>query len=735
VTAERLASLFPGLRTIDVKRLSAEEGRNLARLLLRRWAPGNEAAAEAIAHGAEGHPLFIDALVHYGGALGEHAGPIRLDEALVSHVAASGDAARLLVELLAVAGTPLRQEVLVTALGAERPEEFSRLVSTLRVAHLVSISGGRAADAIELYHDRVRSAVLAHLDAESIAQHHRALALAFERVASSDAEALARHWRGAGDAKAAAKHAEIAARAAASALAFDRAADWYQVALDLGAPTGAAARELHERLGDALADAGRGAAAAAAYRRASEGASAAGRLDLQRRGADQLLRAGHLDEGLDALSAVLATIGMKLPATPLLALLSLVWWRLWVRLRGLRYTPRDASEVAASELTKVDTCWSVSFGLAMVDNIRGAAFQARHLSLALATGELRRVHRALTIEMPYVARGGVRTAKRLDALMDRVERLTMDIGEPYAMGFYFAALGLAHQLLGRFRAALEASDSAEVFLRDCAGMGSELANARIFAFTSLSRLGKMGELCRRQPVYLHEAVERGDVYAAVQYRIGHPSLRWIVEDDVESGRAGTNDAMAGWSARTFHTEHYYELISHTHFDLYAGDYGRAHERVLSKWGPLRESLLLLVQAVRVQGRHLRASTAIALASDTKDRAARLSLVSSAARDARALEREGAPWAVAFAKLTQAGVESVRGGDAARTVALLRDAIAAFDGESMALHAASSRRALGGLLGGDEGAAMVREADEWMRSETIVSPEKMARLMAPGVSRG
>jgi hypothetical protein len=54
---------------------------------------------------------------------------------------------------------------------------------------------------------------------------------------------------------------------------------------------------------------------------------------------------------------------------------------------------------------------------------------------------------------------------------------------------------------------------------------------------------------------------------------------------------------------------------------------------------------------------------------------------------------------------------------------------------MALHAASSRRALGGLLGGDEGAAMVREADEWMRSETIVSPEKMARLMAPGVSRG
>jgi hypothetical protein len=266
-----------------------------------------------------------------------------------------------------------------------------------------------------------------------------------------------------------------------------------------------------------------------------------------------------------------------------------------------------------------------------------------------------------------------------------------------------------------------------VFLRNCAGTASELANARIFALTSLSRLGRMKELCRRQPLYVHDAVERGDVYAAVQFRVGHASLRWLVQDDVEKGRAEASEAMAVWSGRTFHIEHYYELFAHTHFDLYAGDFARARERFLAKWPPLRRSLLLLVQAVRVQALQMRASTALALAAETKDPK---ELLADAVRDARALERERIPWAVAFAKVVRAEVALATRGDGERAARLLREAAAGFETADMALYAACSRRALGEVLGGDEGSAMVREVDAWMRSETVVSPERIARLMVP-----
>ena len=64
---------------------------------------------------------------------------------------------------------------------------------------------------------------------------HRRLALTLEQAAHADAEVVATHWRGAGDAERAAHHAVRAAEAAVATLAFRRAAGLYQLALDLGA--------------------------------------------------------------------------------------------------------------------------------------------------------------------------------------------------------------------------------------------------------------------------------------------------------------------------------------------------------------------------------------------------------------------------------------------------------------------------------------------------------------------
>ena len=132
-------------------------------------------------------------------------------------------------------------------------------------------TGVRATDRIELYHARIRVAVLAHLDEKAIRAHHELLAVSLETLQAPDAEALAAHWLGAGNSAAAAKYMLLAAEHASEKLAFDQAAELYTRALELREKSTARTsrdeeRNLEIKLGDALAKAGRGPAAAEAYR-------------------------------------------------------------------------------------------------------------------------------------------------------------------------------------------------------------------------------------------------------------------------------------------------------------------------------------------------------------------------------------------------------------------------------------------------------------------------------------
>jgi hypothetical protein len=50
---------------------------------------------------------------------------------------------------------------------------------------------------------------------------------------------------------------------------------------------------------------------------------------------------------------------------------------------------------------------------------------------------------------------------------------------------------------------------------------------------------------------------------------------------------------------------------------------------------------------------------------------------------------------------------------------------------MACYAAVARRRLGQLLGGVEGAQLIADADEWMRGQQVVRPERITTMLAPG----
>jgi serine/threonine protein kinase len=733
-----LATMIPGdVRHIHLDRLPREQACDLARLLVERTAPGLPVSPKTIAEEAEGHPLFIDEIVRHLFLVGAPStGALRLDDALWSRILVLDDQPRKLVEIVAVAGAPMSQEIASKALGLGG-NEFAKLASFLRVAHLVRTTGARGSDTIEPYHGRIRNAVLSNLHPSVQRSHHDRIALALETSSDPDAESLAIHWQGAGDFDKAAKYVLTAAEEATQALAFDRAAKLYQRAIKLRLRAAQRAtreeeRSLERKLGDALSNAGRGALAAKAYRSAAQGANAAEGLDLERRAAEQLLRSGHFDDGIKATKALLARVGMRLPESTLWVVFEIIFWRLVIKLRGYGYRETDPTQVPARELTRIDIVWSVAFALALVDVMRGQLFQTKNLLFSLRVGEPYRVSRSLSIEVSYSGLRGGRGWKVTSKLMKQSEELARKTGDPHAIAWSKVCKTVALYLAGRFRESLTLSDEAQTMYREqAAGTAWETSTLNLFALQSLSALGDMKELCRRAPAALREARDRGDLYATVNLRIGHPNFYWLVIDDPDGARREADEAMRQWSKEGFHLEHYYELFALTNADLYSGEAARAHERVVRCWPAMRKSLLTRVQSVQLYAWQLRGRTALALAE--RDEARREELLAIATMDARYMQRERMPWSNGMATLLCAGVANLRGQrDLAKT--LLARALAQLESADMALYAEVTRMRMASLAQGDEAASQRAIAMAWMTTHAVRDPDRMAATLAPGFPR-
>ena len=730
-TAAPLAELASDFRDVHLQPLPLQEARKLAALLLRSFDEGNELDPAAIAAESRGNPLFIDELVRHGAAGGgARSAPLALEDVLWERINALGEPASRILTLLAIAGTPMSETIIAQAASVSLGE-FSLQLAQLRAAGLVHMTGMSGSDAIQCRHDRVRTAVVSHLDAEARRRGSFSLALALESTKDADAVALALHWHGAGDEDRALAYALKGAEAASEALAFDHAAELYESALASPHLAPADERLVAERLGDALVNAGRGIRAAAAYRRAARGAPTANALDLERRAADQLLRAGHFDEGLSAVRTVLSSIGLSLPETALEALIRFLVGRLVLWLRRLRFVRRDATEIAATELMRVDVCRSVSFGLGVVDPVRGAAFQVRALLLALRAGEVKRVAFALSSECVYVARHGGASFRRAMGLADRAQGLAEAAGDPHAIAYAHATRGVACYLNGRFTEARDLSGSAiEMFRGKCKGVAWELAVSQFFEANALAQLGELLRLAENLPRALRDAFERGDRYAAVCLRIGLTNLHWLAIDEAKEAEKQVREAMTEWSNEGFHLEHLYELLASVNIDLYVGRPREAYARVAARWEALRRSLLpFTTQSVRILSRYARARSAIAAVEDGDD----VQLLRVAERDARVLARERAAWSLPLAKTVRASL-AWREGAEGQALALLREAIAGFEAVDMKLHAAAARRRLSALVAGDAGRELERASNEWMASEKVKNPDRIAQVFIPGFTR-
>ena len=719
------------VRSLAVDPLQPADAEALARLLLGETEGADRFAAQ-IAQEAGGSPFYVQALVEYAqGAASLRRSLaartiVRLDELLDARLVDVDPPTRRLLEIVAIAGSPTPRAVAEQA--AELDDEAQRrALPMLRAEHFLRSVRQGERHLVVCYHDRVRQAVVGGLAPEVRAERHRKLAFSLEAHGGADVEQLLVHFNAAGEVEKAADYAIVAAGKAAAALAFDRAASLYRSALSLRDAHDEPSRQLRIALANALANAGRGEESAREFMLAAEGANVAQRLDAQRRAAEQLMRSGHIDAGIDVSRRVLDAVGMRWPETYRAALFSFIWRAIQVFFRGLRFEERDLSQVSAEDVMQIDVLWSVAGATFTVDTIRAKAFQKHMLLLSLRAGEPFRVTRALTTEVLASAARGTRYRRRTAAINKRAREIADRLGDPKALGFSLLAEGTAHFLEGDWRAAFQRCERSTATLRDhCTGVTWELATGQIFALMALWFLGETAELLRRVPALVAEAEARGDLYLVTCLRIGRLNGTWLVADEPARARQEVTEAMAAWSHGETHLQHYYELLALAQIDLYLGDGRAALERVDATWNRLASAFLFRVQSVRLDALFLRARAALACASGDHE-ATRLR---RAVKDAKRILAEGATWAAPLARLILAAVDA-REGHVARAMITLERAEHELEAAEMKLFLAAARHRRGELVGGAAGSALMAQARETMTSESVVDPARTTELLAPG----
>ncbi|XXT21323.1 protein kinase [Sorangium sp. So ce429] len=681
----------------------------------------------AVVREAGGCPLFIGELARFTLA-GEDssAGRLSMDDAIRARVAQLPEAARRYMEAVATAGCPLPDVVLRAAAGLATltPKDRHLLVHDNLVRIRVSASG----EEVEPWHDRIRESVVAGLGVERRREYHLGLARALEAAGMDDAALLADHYLQGGEPSRALPYFVSAGDRAAEALAFDYAAHQYRRAIQLSSAPDV---ELRIRLADALRNAGRGPEAAQEYLDAAERVDRERALALRIQATEQFLFSGEYAAGEATIRDVLARVDLSPARNALASFGEFVWGTLRLRWRGLDFVERPSAAVPRESLQQLDILWSAAIGMSMVNLIEAQAIQKRHLLLALETGELRRLLRALDIELAFSAAPGGRDERVSDELARRADALASRTDDAHGRAFTVMCHSAVHWQRGRWLEAYRCTSSALADLRrGCIGATWELDTAQLVKLDALTWMGRWGEVREELSATLADAVRRGDRYIETHLRTRLGWLIRIAQDDPARARQELDASIHRWTAEGFSIVHFWELTGQLWIRLYEGRAQAALELLRERAFALRLSMLLQSQLYRAQFIDLRARVELAAAKEAPEgSSARRRGVEAAARDGQRLMDEDMPWTRALGHAVLGAVAAARG-QAHLARAPWERAAAGFDAASMALHAAAVRHRLGQLLGGDEGRGLVERAEASLRAEGVARPERMVRALYP-----
>jgi hypothetical protein len=712
---------------LPVDALSSEEGSELASALLADAQPLSGLLHDAIAAEGEGVPFFITELVQHVRLRGGHRGlnassePVSLEQVLRDRIQSMPSGAQRLLEVLSVAGGPIEQGVAIDAAGLGHGDRSALLA--LRAARLIRTRGTRESDTAETYHDRVRETVAAALDEGTLRGIHAQIALALERHDVHDPERLVLHFSGAGDGMRAGETAVDAADAAAEKLAFNRAAELYARAIELlGLDEQDSQRrsQLYQRVGEMLANAGRGAAAAEAYLHAARGRNDAGARRLERLAAQQYLRSGHFDLGSKLAARCFRAVGMSVLDTKSHSLATYAWNKLLLNMSGYaanyREGPSVADEHAEEQLATLDATFRE---LGVIDLAQGAALQTRYLRYALRAHDDERVMHGLAWQA-WSAAMTQRSPEGALKILAQAEALAASKNTPYARATALSARAGCALFQRRMGDVLQPATEAErLFVENCAGTHWEQNIAATYRYTAVEQMGGFKTVLDEAPIRAAEASDRDDRFGAAVLTLFLTFSQLAIDQPQEAQRflAIERARLPDDSYGPFHV---WCGIRTAHTLLYLGEYEDAYRHMREQMARFNASSLSRGRFYVTTMRSLMARCTVA--APTADR----SSLRMAERHARSLLACQQPHAEALGVLLLAEVAHRHGDDDMSAQTLER-----WIGRGPSRHAAMLRlyaqRALGSLVGGDGGRALISDCDGRLRAEGVAAPAAWARV--------
>ncbi len=692
---------------LHVGPLGRDEVRTVAGAVLGREI--DERELHEISGDSTGNPLLLrQLLLARATQLGARAS---FDDVVAERIARLDETQRAYVELVSLAGRPIDEEVVANILGTTGAGVLA--ARHVLIAECFVLRADARSRAVECYHDQIRERVLRALPIERAKRHHARLGAELEGRPDAEPEALALHFRGAGDVAKSLLYTEQAGDIAAQALAFERAAKLYESAAS--SASGDESDRLRVKQGDALSNAGRSLDAAAVFLDVS--ARKARDIDLRVRAGDELLRAGQLDRGLEILREIARAIGERIPDSDALIQLAVVWngWKLY------RFRVSDAAlcrQPTPFQQHQLALCMTVASQLAMVDPPSGALFVRKHLLLARKFGSPADIARGLVYEasfsahMPKLAPGGPAWSA---ALVAQSRALLAHVDAPDVVATAFFADATVAYALGRWREARHGFERAIDVMRREVVVGVRWYVAICQSFIAFMRWmeGDVPAIRRHIDEYMEGAAGYLSLETAMAHRVG--AMLALCDDDPIGARRLACEMIGKWPAGSWRLQHHFDAVAQTEIDLYEGKLSEAWDRAFLLWkksaaaGVFQQRFL--VPFSRIQ------RARIALAAGWDDRAA---------RDIRALERWPDPWASAMGRLLRSALCAMRG-DQDQARRLLEAGERDMGKWELRLYELAARWRLGNLT---HRADMTTFAASELSALGVQNPERMVSILLP-----
>ncbi len=677
-----------------------------------------KAAAEAIARDAGGSPFLALELARWAARSGSEKRPATLDEVVRRQVERLPDGARSLLEASALAGVPMPSWMLgrVAHVSGD-PLPVVRLLCARQLLRASSVNLGE----VEPYHDRVREVVASRLPSERRRELHTELGAMLLGMEGAEPEMVARHLA-LGGAKARALPLFVrAAKRAAAAFAYDHAVALHREALACAEES--ARPDLEAKLAEMMVLGGRSADAAPIFARlaARTGDGTEGER-WRRRAAEEWLKCGRLDLGIDVLREVLRAVGLRYPDSQTEAMARAVARILRIRNLDGSFVPREERDIPTRDLARLDATRAAGTGLMLVDPLRGYGFLARFLLDAREIGEPTRVAAGLAFNAVTLCRGGEEGFSRATKWLAVTRRVATERDDTYLHGLADACEAGIRVCTGRWASAAELALSAPNKLRKSGTPATWECTAAIsLGRTALYFKGDLQRLREETARHTSAADAVGDLFAGTYARV-HGWFTAAMDDDLATGRKSLRTSLQRWSSLGFHAMHFWALYGELQYHLYEGTAQAGLERLAHAEADLSHSRILAMQFYRVFLRITEANLLLArgLPNDLRD----------AKRLAVRLSEEGPAYARAAAALVESHVAQNPSGAVEAAVRAVR----LFELSDMSQYAGAARLRHADLVRGREGERAAAEVLETVARNGVKKPERWLEMLGARSAR-